>query len=328
MDYQLLETVVVAFLSAAAAYFSYRVYEVYRDKRAAIGWLAVTISLVIMLVRRLLDFYAIANPASSLAMIFDSYDWAILSAVSLTQIYAFLKVRELVVALDDERKKVEELSKAKENFMDAITHELKTPLAVILANLYMLRNVAPKGREKEWKASMVLAERNSVRLRHSIDQILAVRKIESLELQKGAVDLESAVRDVYAEYAPLAETKGLKFSLSACAAEVSGDAELLRMALSNFVSNAVKFTEKGGVRVSLAKAEGGYAFTVRDTGIGISPQDKRRLFLKFFKADPQASGSGMGMWLAAEIIKKHKGKITVESRPGRGTAFTVWLPGG
>ena len=332
MDWQLVEilaeTGIVAVLSAAATYFAYRIYDAYKDKTAAIGWLAVTISLIIMLVRRMFSFYAAFAPSSELAMLFDSYDWLILCAISLTQIYAFWKVKSLLEELELEKRKVEALSKSKENLMDAFAHELKTPLSVVLSSLYVLRKMEPQERKKDWKNALELAERNSVRLRHSVDQILAVKEIEGLELTAEAVDLRSVVDDICAEYVPLAHTKGLEVRVSLCEARVKGNRGFLRTALSNFVSNAVKFTERGAIRISLSRSDGGYAFTVRDTGMGISEKDRRRLFVKFFKADLDAPGNGMGLWLAAEIIKKYGGKATVESRPGKGSTFTVWLPAG
>ena len=326
MDLQLVGSIVVLLLAGAACYVSLRIYNAHKLKHSAIRWLA--ISLALMFVRRMLSLYADVDPANELAIFSISFDWIMLSIISITQIYALLKIGDILLELETDKKIVEELSEAKDNLMDAITHELKTPLSVIFTSLEMLHNMMPPAKGSKMAEIFDLAERNSNRLAHTIEQILAVKKVDGIGLMKIAVDLDSAARDIYSEYAPLAKAKGIMFSLSSSKAQIIGDPGLLRIALSSFVSNAVKFTEKGSIRVSLSKEGSGYAFSVRDTGPGISPEDQKKVFLKFFKADPKASGSGMGLWLAAEIIKKHGGEVMMESRPGKGTRFNVWLPRG
>ncbi|VVC01598.1 Methanogenesis regulatory histidine kinase FilI [uncultured archaeon] len=230
-------------------------------------------------------------------------------------------------ALLAERRKVEELSIAKEEFMDAMTHELKTPLSVILTTISLLGKSAARAGPDQ-REELAMAERNALRLRRTVDYMLTIRRIESLRPNRANVDLGSLLRDIHEEYLPLASMKGLDLTLRVQDGRIVGDAELLRMALSNFVSNAVKFTEKGFVRVSAAGGKDGVAITVSDSGIGIPRRHHARLFEKFFKANPAAAGSGMGLWLASKIVGMHGGRIAFSSAEGKGSRFTITLPRG
>ncbi|VVC01635.1 Methanogenesis regulatory histidine kinase FilI [uncultured archaeon] len=231
-------------------------------------------------------------------------------------------------ALFREQKRVEELSHAKDIFMQNITHELKTPLSVILGNISLLRDMAPKESAQDWTRLLDMEERNAIRLRRSIEQILQLGKLDSAELKKETVQLDKLLQDIYLEHLPIANMKGIDLNIALEKAEISADRELLRLALSNLVSNAVKFTEKGEVQISMKSLSDSVSVTVTDSGIGVSPENQAKLFQKFFKADPNAPGSGIGLALSGTIFNKHGGKITVKSELGKGSAFEVVLPRG
>src|SRR3989338_19544 len=231
-------------------------------------------------------------------------------------------------ALIQAHKRVEELSQAKDIFIQNITHELKTPLSVILGNISLLRDIAPKESAKEWTRLLDMEERNAIRLRRSIEQILQLGKLDSAELKKEPVQLDKLLQDVYLEHLPIANMKGVDLDLSLDKFELQADRELLRLAISNFVSNSVKFTEKGSVELSMKVLGDSVLVRVSDTGIGISKENQSKLFQKFFKADPNAPGSGIGLALSYTIINKHGGKISVKSELEKGSAFEIVLPRG
>ena len=146
------------------------------------------------------------------------------------------------------------------------------------------------------------------------------------------VDLEPIVLDVLAAGARLAHGTGVALRLAGSApATVAGDAADLRRALLNLVENAVKYTPRGGkVELGLSAGDGAATVTVSDTGIGVEPPDTERMFDPFVRLDATRSrdtgGAGLGLAIARSIVTAHRGTLTVESRPGAGSRFTIRLP--
>lgn len=240
----------------------------------------------------------------------------------------FTDSKRMQDALLREKERVESLSRAKDEFMRTITHELKTPLSVILGNMSLLRSMPPKSGAQQWSRMLDLIDRNALRLRRSIEQILQLSRLDNLAVKKECVKLAPLLRDICEEYGEFAKGKGIKLAVSLpgrSSLSVSGDTELLRLALGNFVNNGVKFTEEGGVSISAKESKSAVVITVSDTGIGLSEKDRGRLFQKFFKANADAPGSGVGLALSAGIIEKHGGKISVASQPGKGSTFEITL---
>jgi PAS domain S-box-containing protein len=241
----------------------------------------------------------------------------------------FTESKKMQDALLREKNRVEQLSRAKDEFMRTVTHELKTPLSVILGNMSMLRKMPPKAKEVEWGNILDMIDRNTLRLRRSIDQILQLSRLDTLKIKKEGVEIIPILEDIYAEHSALAQMKGLKLNMSlpkkGRKLRVIGDAELLRLSIANFVSNAIKFTEKGSVSLSVSSTPKEVSIKVSDTGIGIAKENIPNLFQKFFKANADAPGSGVGLALSAGIINKHGGKISVSSRLGSGSTFEIML---
>ncbi|MDD5337294.1 MAG: PAS domain S-box protein [Candidatus ainarchaeum sp.] len=227
-----------------------------------------------------------------------------------------------------EKRRVEELSAVKDQFIRDISHELKTPLSVIMGNLSLLRDIFPIGKEKEWASLLNLLDRNTARLEKSINQMLQLSKLQKVELQRTRVLLNELVEEVYKEYLPLSEIKSITLSIDAEPVLMLGDGDLLRLAIGNLVSNAIKFTSRGSVSVRLRGDAHSATIAVTDTGIGISEKNQKKLFLEFFKVDPIAPGTGIGLSIAKEIVKKHGGTIRVKSKLGEGSTFEITLPRG
>ncbi|MCR9140896.1 MAG: ATP-binding protein [bacterium] len=232
-------------------------------------------------------------------------------------------------------------SEAKMDFLANMSHEIRTPLNAILGVADLLK----ESRLNDEQSRLVNVFRKSGRmLLQIVNDILDFAKIEAREirLQDRPFDPEQVLRDVHDTYRLAASEKGLTFLRSVEGSgryECFGDPDRLHQILGNLVGNAVKFTEEGEIEIRLELiVVGGDAqlqYTVRDTGIGIGPEDIEALFGRFIQArqkrpvDGRAThrpgGTGLGLAISQELARLMGGRITVVSEPGRGSEFVVEL---
>jgi len=236
------------------------------------------------------------------------------------------EVRARTKDLAKERKRLEKFSIMKDEFIRNISHELKTPLSVILGSLMELKETIPIRKEKELLNLFEKLERNTDRLSHSVEQIITISLITAEQIKTERIYLKETIDEIYRKHLPLANTKGLNFKVDAEPVVVTGNAALIQLAIDNIIGNAVKFTNTGGVRVRLRASDDTVSIAVTDTGIGIRQADLKRLFDRFFKGDPTMPGTGMGLYIAKEIIEQEGGKISVESKSRHGSTFEITLP--
>ncbi|VVB73870.1 Methanogenesis regulatory histidine kinase FilI [uncultured archaeon] len=236
------------------------------------------------------------------------------------------EVNSRTAQLEDAKRRVELLSDTKDEFIRSVTHELKTPLSVILGNLTLLKEYGAVGKEKEWMKLLSMLERNSIRLRNDIEQILQLSRLEKVSLRGERVYLREVLNDTYHEHLPLAKSKGIDLKMSTEQIVLMGDRDLLKLAVNNLVSNAIKFTEHGSVTISTRATEDTATIEISDTGMGISPENRKHIFSRFFKANPNAPGTGIGLSITAQIVEKHGGRIQYDSELGKGSTFRIILP--
>ncbi|NUQ92773.1 MAG: HAMP domain-containing protein [Gemmatimonadaceae bacterium] len=218
------------------------------------------------------------------------------------------------------------------------SHELKTPLTVLRADVERAMN--PRSTHTEQLVALEEALQEVARMADLVDSLLTLARADEgrFELATEPIHLEPLVREVFETAVILGEDVGLAVSLPVIEdAVVMGDRTRLRQLFLNLVTNAIKYTPRGGkVEVSLGRRLDEATFTVRDTGIGIAAADLPHVFERFWRADRARSrragdaaerGSfGLGLSISQYIAQAHRGSLTVQSRLGRGTVFTVALP--
>jgi len=237
--------------------------------------------------------------------------------------------------LEAERERAERANAAKSQFLAMMSHELRTPMTGVLgmADLLLMTEMTAEQRDLTQ-----LLTRSARMLLDLLNDILDFSKIEAgqLQIERTPLRLSEVVADVHNLFVLSAAEKGLVFESKVPATywdHVIGDPKRLRQVLANLVNNAIKFTEKGSVRVDVSqRSDGGdllVMFTVTDTGIGIAEADTARLFAPFIQADVSTSrrfgGTGLGLAICRRLVEAMGGVIDVDSRPGRGStfAFTV-----
>ena len=227
------------------------------------------------------------------------------------------------------------VDQAKSDFLATVSHELRTPLTSIAGYVEMLRDLDVGPLSPAQDQMLETVDRNAARLRHLIEDVLTLSKIEAgaFKTVMQPVDLAEIVAAAVAALQPAAAAKGLAVDCDCPGPRlvVSGDPGQLDRLLMNLLSNAVKFTPEGGRIQVGAGAEGALAvLTVADSGIGIPERDQKELFTRFFRAsnaiERSIPGTGLGLAIVRTIVDNHGGTLTVTSREGTGTTVSARLP--
>ncbi|TGE00240.1 response regulator [Methylobacterium nonmethylotrophicum] len=246
--------------------------------------------------------------------------------------------REAELALEAAKDAAEEANRAKSQFLANMSHELRTPLSAVIGYAEMLQEEMEDLGEASLLADMRKIEANARHLLGLINDVLDLSKIEAERMEVYAEDLDVAetVREVATTVEALVEKKGntLTLQLGDRLGHAQTDATKLRQCLINLLSNAAKFTEGGRITLAADREprEGGdrLRFTVTDTGIGMSEEQQARLFQRFTQADASTTrrfgGTGLGLAITRAFARMLGGEITVASREGEGTTFTLELP--
>lgn len=239
-----------------------------------------------------------------------------------------------VVLILVDRTKEQELEQLKADIISIVSHEMRSPLTSIkgYVDLMLGGDLGPIPDSIQGYLSIV--SDNSKRLSELLDDMLDLSRLESgqLTLSMGEVDVKYVCDYVYHNLKPMADEKQITLSCEVQAGlHVSGDVDRLQQALTNLVSNAVKYTpEKGTVLVQAYADSGQVVMSVKDNGIGISEDDQKKLFQKFYRVKSEHTrnigGTGLGLSITRTIVDGHKGTISLESAPGEGSTFSISLP--
>ncbi|OHA62497.1 MAG: hypothetical protein A3E07_00565 [Candidatus Wildermuthbacteria bacterium RIFCSPHIGHO2_12_FULL_45_9] len=232
--------------------------------------------------------------------------------------------------------KEKETEELKANFVSIASHQLRTPLSRMKWALSVLRDLeyGPLAKEQD-----KLLEETSLTLNNLIllvNDLLDTSKMEQgkFEYNFKPLSLEKLFRNLERLIQPLLQEKSKTIVLFEGITDnpptFLADLKKLEMAIFNIVENAIKYTPVGTVHISAQTKDNSVFIEIKDRGIGIPKDQQKHIFTKFFRAHNavllQTEGSGLGLWIANEIIKKHQGKILVESKQGKGTTLTVVLP--
>lgn len=231
--------------------------------------------------------------------------------------------RELAVA----RALAEEANRSKTRFLRAASHDLLQPLSAAKLFLAALNDTSMDELQTELAQRLSGAFESVEELMHAV---LDISRLDSqrIEFQRKPVDLGEMFRRLAIEYAPMAEAKGLRLSFAPTSAIVESDPTFLRRIAQNLVSNAIKYTDSGGVLAGVRRRGGRVWLEILDTGIGIAAPDRARIFDEFHRIGREGGAPGMGLGLS--IVRRACAKlghpIAMDSEPGRGTVFRVSLP--
>ena len=235
-------------------------------------------------------------------------------------------------ALIEAKEEAEAATRAKSAFLATMSHEIRTPLNGVLG---MAQAMAAGPLEPAQRERLDVIRQSGETLLTVLNDVLDLSKIEAgrLELEEAEFDIGAVAASAHAEFSAIAAQKGLAFDLTvtpAAAGVYLGDATRVRQVLNNLISNALKFTEVGGVAVIVGRSGGALTLTVSDTGIGISPVQQAALFQKFAQADAsttrQFGGTGLGLAICRELAERMGGRVEVTSAEGEGSTFVATLP--
>lgn len=230
-----------------------------------------------------------------------------------------------------ERKRIEQM---KNDFVSLASHELRTPLTSIVGYVDLILNEDVGKISAEQREFLEIISQNTQRLEALINDVLDIEKIESgrIKLKLEKVNLTEIIEASVNTFKVMAEDKALKLEKEIKTAQiyVLGDANRLSQVFSNLLSNAIKYTKEGRVKVTLQTKERFASVSVEDSGVGMSQEDQRRIFTRFFRAEDsyvrKTSGTGLGLSIAKSTIERHNGDIKIKSKLGEGSKFEVILP--
>ena len=238
--------------------------------------------------------------------------------------------------LKDANIRLKQLDVAKSEFISLASHQLRTPLTIIKGYVSMILEETwgkVEGKQKEQLEKIYSSNERLIKL---VEDLLTVSRIESgrLEFDFELVSLENMIDSIVKEFSQMAENKGLYLKFIKPKGDfpkIKIDSLKIRQVIQNLIDNALHYTEKGGVTISLKFKKDKILFSIKDTGIGVSPDEEVVLFEKFSRGKDvgkiNTEGTGLGLYLSAKMIQAHNGKIWVKSEgKNKGSTFYFELP--
>ncbi|HEX2997659.1 MAG TPA: ATP-binding protein, partial [Anaerolineales bacterium] len=300
------------------------------------------------------QFFLTYSAGSDMAQILD-----VLGRYQSGVVQGFIKAREQIILEEQERirgalniaisrytveiKEVQEMAKKateanefKTQFIARMSHELRTPLGALLGLAEMLQQNVYGALSAPQLDIVQRIISNAEGLKQVFSELLDQSQMESgnLRLKEKPFSPETMVRRVNGNYLAMALQKGLSMRVEVnpgLPETLIGDETRIEQILSNLVVNAIKFTKKGGVTIRAFRSnDSHWAMQVKDTGIGIDPENQAQIFEPFRQADENTSrrygGVGLGLAIVQQLVEAMKGSVRLESKPGQGSTFTVYLP--
>ncbi|HVS95604.1 MAG TPA: two-component regulator propeller domain-containing protein [Puia sp.] len=245
-----------------------------------------------------------------------------------------LQMKQMMEQERREAERLHEFDQLKIKFLTNLSHEFRTPVSLIMGPL---ENLGEKEPDPDKRRQLTMVKRNARRLLNLVNQLLDFRKLEEHELKLNCneADFVAFVKETAESFRDIAERKQIGYSFKSEMEDYPTifDRDKIERVIFNLLGNAFKFTGKDGqvsLTVRQAQTSGDIEVLVSDTGIGLSREERDRIFDRFFQGNTNISvmnqGSGIGLSITKEFVRLHGGAITVESEPGKGSVFTVRLP--
>jgi len=240
----------------------------------------------------------------------------------------------LLIKDSREYEEMKRLNDVKSDFVSIVSHELRTPLATVKEGLSLLLDGAIGKISKKQEEVLAISKQNIDRLSRLITDMLDLSKMEAgrIKIKREFIDIKAIINQVVKSFKPTTDKKEISLTahIDNDIKGVWGDADRITEVLTNLIGNAVKFTKKGDkINVTLKEKTGSIDIVVKDTGSGIEAEELDKVFDKFSQTsfkDSKVVSTGLGLSITKEIVELHKGNISVESKVGQGSAFTVNLP--
>lgn len=229
--------------------------------------------------------------------------------------------------------KEREVEHLKQELISIATHELRTPLTAFKGYLDMILDGTTGGVNQETQETVLELINIWQKMTDLVEDLLNVGRIEQgrMEYNPQLIDINNLIEMIVGSYKSQAKVKNIKVTYTPIEIDkIKVDSNRVRQVLENLISNALKYTEKGEVKVNLQKKDNDVVFNVSDTGLGVSKADQKNLFTKFTRIKTEKTrkitGSGLGLWICKTIVEKMGGKIWLVSDEGKGSTFSFSLP--
>ncbi|MGN0806724.1 MAG: sensor histidine kinase, partial [Candidatus Coproplasma sp.] len=237
------------------------------------------------------------------------------------------ELKELSVAINNMAEQIEKQETLRKQLTSDVAHELRTPLSSVSAQLEMILDGVFEPSEERLNGISEEVNRLSV----LVSDLEKLQQIENNVLERAETDLFDLARSTVNLFEAEINRNDLTCTVTGNSVKVYADERKIQQVITNLLSNAVKYSHEGGA-IEIDVQDGGdcAVLSVRDYGIGISEEDQKLIFERFYRTDKsrnrKTGGVGIGLTIASEIVKAHGGKIEVESLEGKGTLFTVTIP--
>lgn len=262
--------------------------------------------------------------------------WIAIGAVALAAVFMAFLGRDLLLEaryrreIEAARKKALDLLSARERLMLTITHDIKAPAGSVLGYSDLLLRLVKDERQKFYIENLRSSARHLLSL---VSSLLDYHRLDANKMDVNVVAFNpyKLFDEIYNSFLPLAQQKGLALKYEptdSMDTTVKGDPFRIRQIAENFLTNALKFTKEGSIRLQCSYLNGSLNFSVKDTGCGISEEDKSKIFSEFTRlSNAQGEeGFGLGLAITLKLVQLLNGSIDVQSNPGEGSCFTVQLP--
>lgn len=256
------------------------------------------------------------------------YGWIFASAVILMVVGFF--IYSVFVVLQQKR-----LAEVKNDFINNMTHELKTPISTIaLSSEVLLKPDIKEDPERITQYARIIKQEN-IRLENLVERVLQLASLEKekIQLKKSQLDVHTIIQECFRNFSPTLEASNgtIKIETNAGKSEIEADKVHVTNMIFNLVDNARKYSgQNPEITISTENSESGILISVIDKGIGIAKENLKHIFDKFYRVPTgnvhNVKGFGLGLYYVRYIARQHGGNVSVTSEPGKGSTFTIYLP--